>query len=56
MAELRVDEFGMNFHPIYFSHPRDGVHMYYLTKFSQSNGMKFHFIQVSNTGDDFNPR
>ena len=27
MDELRVDEFGMTFHPIYLSHPRDGVHM-----------------------------
>jgi hypothetical protein len=34
MDELMVDEFGMNFHPIYFSHPRDGVHMCYLTKYS----------------------
>ena len=40
MAELRVDEFGMNFHPTYFSHPVDGVHMCYLTKISFYKGMK----------------
>ena len=33
MAEYMVDEFGMNFHPIYFSHPKDGIHMCYLTNF-----------------------
>jgi hypothetical protein len=32
MAGLRVNEFGINFYPIYFSHPRDGIHMCYLAK------------------------
>jgi len=44
MDELMVDEFGMNFHPIYFSHPRDGVHMFTLQIFLP-NGMNFHFTR-----------
>jgi hypothetical protein len=45
MAELMVDEFGMNFHPIYLSHLGDGIHVYYFTKFPYVNGMKFHFTK-----------
>jgi hypothetical protein len=45
MAEFVVDEFGMDFHPIYFSHSRDGVHMCYPTKISELNGMNFHFAR-----------
>ena len=41
MAEYMVDEFGMNFHPIYFTHSRDGVHTYYLTKFLSLMGWNF---------------
>jgi hypothetical protein len=28
MAVFRVDKFGMKIHSKYFSHPRDGVHMF----------------------------
>jgi len=45
MAEFVVDEFRMNFHPIYFSHLRGGVHMCYPTKISELNGMNFHFAR-----------
>jgi hypothetical protein len=45
MAEFMVDEFGMNFHPLYFSHPRDGIHMNYPTKISEPNGMNFHLTR-----------
>jgi hypothetical protein len=45
MAELTVDEFGMNFHPIYFSHLGDKIHLSYVIKFLQVNGMKFHLIK-----------
>jgi hypothetical protein len=40
-----IDEFGMSFHPIYLSCLRDGIHLYYFTKFPYFNGMKFHFIK-----------
>jgi len=42
MDEFVVDEFGMNFHPMYLSHLRYGIHVYYFTKFPYVNGMKFH--------------
>jgi hypothetical protein len=40
-----VDEFGMNFHPIYLSHLGYGIHVYYFTKFLYVNRMKFHLIK-----------
>jgi len=45
MDEFVVDEFGMNFHPMYLSHLRYGIHVYYFTKFPYVNGMKFHLIR-----------
>jgi hypothetical protein len=45
MAESAGDEFGMNFHPIYLSHLGYEIHVYYFTKFSYVNGMKFHFTK-----------
>ena len=54
MAELTVDEFGMNFHPIYFSHSKDGFHLYYITKISYIKEMKFHFLKEWNVKDVFN--
>ena len=44
MDEFVVDEFGMNSHPMYLSHLRYGIHVYYFTKFPYVNGVKFHFI------------
>jgi len=62
MAELRGDEFGMNYHPIYFSHPKNGIHMCYLKKFNlmgwnfvlqgdEKQGM----ILIQDEGMDFQP-
>jgi hypothetical protein len=39
MDEFMVDEFGMNFHPIYLSHLGYGIHVYYFTKFPYVNGI-----------------
>ena len=43
------------FHPIYLSHLGYGIHVYYFTKFSYVNGMKFHFTKEWNVRDVFNP-
>jgi hypothetical protein len=45
MAEFMVDEFGMDFHPIYLSHLGYGIHVYYFAKFPYVNGMNFHFTK-----------
>lgn len=49
-----VDEFGMNFHPMYLSCLGDEIHVYFFTKFPYVNGMKFHFKKEWNIGDVFN--
>jgi hypothetical protein len=45
MAELAVNEIGMNFHSIYFSHLGHKIHLFYVAKFLQVNEIKFHFIK-----------
>ena len=60
MAEFMMDELGMNFHPIYFSHSRGGVHMCYPTKISELNRMNLQgdeiqgMILIQDEGMNFN--